>query len=113
MSFGVGSFLLRRTRDVMEARVDGSTPAPSSSDTAAAAAAAARNTVDRVQRLIRRFMQAEHEISALAQDVGLKLSELQVAAAHDEATYKARTHTHTHTGTRASVGKASVKICRW
>jgi hypothetical protein len=94
--FSVDSFLLQLTRDVIEARVDGSTPAPSSSDTAAAAAAAARNTVDRVQRLIRRFMQAEHEISALAQDVGLKLGELQVAAAHDEATYKARAHTHTH-----------------
>lgn len=83
--FSVDSFLVKLTQDVIDAReqqraLAGGKPVSNEE--------AARATIDRVQRLIKRFVQAEYEISSLGQEVTAKLGELQQTADQDETQYK-------------------------
>ncbi|KAF8067429.1 SEC10a [Scenedesmus sp. PABB004] len=108
--FSVDGFLVKLTQDVLErggaggggggaggaaTRADG---APISNEECAAA------TIDRVQRLIKRFIQAEYEIASLGQDVTAKLAELHGAADADEAHYKAEVRTLERLAERIKAG---------
>lgn len=83
--FTVDSFLVKLTQDVIDTReqhLGVPSRKPVGNDEAA------KSTIDRVQKLIKRFVQAEYEISALGQEVTAKLAELQQTADQDETQYK-------------------------
>lgn len=86
--FSVDSFLVKLTQDVIDAR--GQQQAALATGKPVSSEEAARATIDRVQRLIKRFIQAEYEISSLGHDVSAKLAELQQTADQDETQYKVR-----------------------
>eukprot|EP00878_Enallax_costatus_P010221 GHUV01010669.1.p1 GENE.GHUV01010669.1~~GHUV01010669.1.p1 ORF type:complete len:200 (+),score=45.51 GHUV01010669.1:647-1246(+) len=89
--FSVDSFLVKLTQDVIDAR--GQQQAGLSNGKPVSSEEAAKATIDRVQRLIKRFIQAEYEISSLGHDVTAKLAELQQTADQDETQYKAEVYT--------------------
>jgi hypothetical protein len=86
--FSVDAFLVKLTQDVIDSSkqqgltTQGGRPVTSEES--------ARATIDRVQKLIQRFIQAEYEISKLGHDVAAKLVEVQHSANEDETQYKAR-----------------------
>lgn len=83
--FSVDAFLVKLTQDVIDSRQQGHT---TQGGRAISTEQAARATIERVQRLIKRFIQAEYEISALGHEVAGKLQELQHSAHEDETRYK-------------------------
>ncbi|WIA33366.1 hypothetical protein OEZ86_006503 [Tetradesmus obliquus] len=89
--FSVDAFLVKLTQDVIDSSkqqgltTQGGRPITSEES--------ARATIDRVQKLIQRFIQAEYEISKLGHDVAAKLVEVQQSANEDETDYKAEVRT--------------------
>jgi hypothetical protein len=92
--FSVDAFLVKLTQDVIDSSkqqgliTQGGRPITSEES--------ARATIDRVQKLIQRFIQAEYEISKLGHDVAAKLVEVQQSANEDETSYKVCVLSYAH-----------------
>lgn len=81
--FSVDSFLVTLTKDVIEQ--------PKQHDARALSdEAAAKDTIERVLQLQKRFARAEDEIALLSHEVTEQLLNLQHGTSQDELTYKVR-----------------------
>lgn len=79
--FSVDAFLVTLTKDVIE-------PSTKQDARTITDEAAAKETVERVQQLQKRFARAEDEIALLSHEVTAQLLELQHGTSQDEQNYK-------------------------
>lgn len=82
--FSVDAFLVSLTKDVIE-------PAAKQGGRAATDEAAAKETIERVLQLQKRFARAEDEIALLSHEVTAQLLDLQHGTDQDEQNYKVMT----------------------